>query len=138
MQDAAAVGEGQRAGEQGAQPGGLARVQRAVAPEPALERLARNEVHDQVGRPALLADAVDADDVRVLEARGGARLDGEALQLLRVRAGAEGDLDRDLAAEPPVEGAVDDAHAAARELALELEVSQPARRRCGLGGDAAG
>ena len=68
-------------------------------------------------RALVLADVVDGADVGVVERGGGARLAAEARQ----RGGVAGhlfgqELERDLAAEPGVDGAVDDAHAAAAEL----------------------
>ena len=42
------------------------------------QRAALDELHDDVGRPVVLADVEDGDGVRVVERRGGARLAEEA------------------------------------------------------------
>ena len=67
----------------------------------------------------MLADLVDRDDVLVRAARGRARLDEEPLH--EVRLVVEQELDRDLAAELGVAREEDLAHAAARDLADQLE-----------------
>ena len=61
-------------------------------------------------------DLVDGDDVGVVEGRGGAGLLHEAGAAMRVGEAIGGqDLDRDLAAEAGVAGAVDLAHPAGAE-----------------------
>ena len=78
--------------------------------------MAVEQLHDDEVLAVVLADVVDRADVRVVERRGDARLPPESLE----RVGARGELgrqelQRDLAAEADVFGAVDDAHAAAAE-----------------------
>ena len=95
---------------------------RAARPglEPALQRdqLAQvgalDEAHRHVQRPVLLARVVDRDHVGVVERRGDLRLALEALAELGVLGQLGGDqLERDRAVQREVDGAVDDAHAAA-------------------------
>ncbi len=84
-----------------------------AAGEDRAQRLAFEELLDDVGRAVVLADVVDGGDVGVVEDAGGLRLLLEAAQAVGV--GGEGgrqDLDRDVAAEARVLGAVDLPHAA--------------------------
>ena len=67
----------------------------------------------------VLADIVDRDDVRVIEARGGFRLLPESALGLRLRHLDREEFDCDGALELGVRGAVDDAHAAAAEHAFD-------------------
>ncbi len=81
-----------------------------------LERAALEELHRDVVGAVELAAVEDLDDVGVLQAGGGARLAAEALDELRVGGeAAVEDLQRDLAAELGVLGAVDVGHAAAAD-----------------------
>ena len=48
------------------------------------DAVAGQELHAQVGLAVVAADVVDADDVPVHQARGGARFAGEAFGSLRV------------------------------------------------------
>ena len=101
-----------------------------AAAEEAREGLAVDELHrDEVPR-AVLADLVDADDVRVVEARCGEGLPAEALEGLGrgVLAGEE-DLDGDDAAQVDVARSVDDAHPAAGDLALDQVRPEAVRQR---------
>src|SRR5581483_5084783 len=86
------------------------------------ERLPVEVVHDDEVAPALVADLVDLDDVRVVERGGELGLLLEASEELRVRRGARReDLDRvALAGRAPLLGLEEDAHAAAGDLAPEL------------------
>ena len=60
------------------------------------------------------------DDVRMVELRDGARLAPEALELVGVRGDlAVHELDRDLALEHRVEGAIDRRHAAGADLGIQ-------------------
>ena len=78
-----------------------------------LEARALDEAHRDEEAPVVVAGAVDRDDVRVLEARGGERLAHEELAQVGRRRRARADqLQRDGAPELGVVGAVDDAHAA--------------------------
>ena len=71
-------------------------------------------------RVALLAGVDDADDVRVVELRDRARLAAEALELVGVAGDlAVHELDRHLALEHRVEGAVHRRHAADPDLGVE-------------------
>ena len=78
--------------------------------------------HDEA--EALALDVVeDRDDVRVGQAGQGARLGGEALAHLGLRRERRRQLlDGDAAVEAPVATEVDDAHAAAPDLALDVVV----------------
>lgn len=94
---------GQGAGQPRSRPGDPALGEGALAAEDALERLARDPVHDEVGRPVRLARRADGDHVRVAEAGQGLGLADEAPPGVRVRVGAaEEELDRDV----PVEARV--------------------------------
>ncbi len=71
-------------------------------------------------RRGRLAGVDDADDVRMVELRDGARLAAEALELVRVRGDlAVHELDRDLALQHRVEGAIDGRHAAGADLGVQ-------------------
>ncbi len=84
------------------------------------ELLALDELHDEVGPPAHGSGVVDLDYVPVAELADRGRLAPEAFERLLARARrVEDDLDRDVSLEPGVEPAVDDAHAAAAELAID-------------------
>ena len=90
------------------------------------DRLAVDVAHDEVDEALALADGVDRDDVRMGQPGGGLRLAGEALAdvLLEGELGRQ-HLDGDPALEPLVAGAVDHAHAAAADLALDgIRVAQ--------------
>ena len=85
------------------------------------EVAAVDEAHRDEERAVLLAGLVDGHDVRVLERGRHARLALEAPAELRVgRELGHDDLQRHAAAEPAVGGEVDDAHAAAPDLALDV------------------
>ncbi len=89
------------------------------------EGTAFHEIHDQVGNTVLLPDVVDANDSRVVESGRRACLLEEALP-----GGAEmesahpNELDRHRPLEVGVVGAVDDAHAAASQLAEQVIASE--------------
>ena len=70
-------------------------------------------LHDDVAVARVLAEVVDADDVGMREAGGGARLVAEAREegLVAGQVAAQ-DLDRHRAAEQRVFGAIDGRHAA--------------------------
>ena len=112
MDDAGRVRRGERAGHLDAVAERLIERQPA-AREPARERLALEELHDQEVGAVLLADVEERADVRVTEARDDARLTRQALPRGQIlRAAGRQDLDRDSAIEPGIEGFVDLAHAA--------------------------
>jgi hypothetical protein len=98
--------------------------ERAAIAHALREVLAVHEPHHEEGEGPPLVGAMDVDDVRMRELAGGAGLAQEAAADLRVRGDVRReDLERDLAVEPDVARAVDDAHAAAPELGLELELA---------------
>ena len=89
--------------------------------------LALDELHGVVVHAALAADGVDRHDVGVVQAGRGLGLELEPLQLPGVqRRGERQHLQRHPAAERDLLGLVDDAHAAAADLA-ERCGSRPAR-----------
>ena len=96
------------------------------------ERRTFDQLEDQGARLAGLFDAVDRGDVRMVEARQHLRLALEAREALRVgREGLGQDLDRHLASELRVRGAIDLSHAADAELggdpiAADVGADQPA------------
>jgi hypothetical protein len=74
---------------------------------------------------AFTAHEENRDDVGMVELCGGMSLVFEPLQLLRVHHGSEWQhLERDAAAERDLLGLVDDAHAAAADLADDAEVAE--------------
>ena len=87
----------------------------------ARERRADEVLHDEVELALLgLADVVDVDDVRVVDAVGGARFAQHPGAQVRLAAqvGAN-ELHRDDAVDEDVAGAVDDAHASFADARLE-------------------
>ena len=87
-----------------------------AARELVLQRPAVEQFHDDELLAVVLADVVDRADVRVVERRGDARLAAEAVERFGVGGEIGGqELQRDLAAEADVLGAVDHAHAAGAE-----------------------
>ena len=78
----------------------------------------------------VLADLVDRHDARMVEVRGGLGLDVEPLDVgLGGELAGEDHLERDGAVEAHLPGLVDDAHAAAGDLADELVVAEVADAR---------
>jgi hypothetical protein len=91
------------------------------------ERAPVHELHRVVVDAALRADAVDRDDVRVVEQRRRLRLVPEALELAVVEdRGERQDLQRHAPAERDLLRLVDDPHAAAADLAEQPEVAERA------------
>ncbi len=89
--------------------------------------LAANQLHRDVGAPVDLADLVNDRDVRMLERGGGLRLLDEAPTPIGVVRQIVGqDLERDIAIQPRVGGAVDNAHAAAADLFSDTVVPEEA------------
>ncbi len=117
VDDAAAVGVGECTADVDEN---LANLRRGECPAPgehAGERLAAQELHDEVDHPPALADAVDGDDAGVLELGGGAGFALEALDELLVERQREGkDFDGDVALELALARLEDDRHAPAPEL----------------------
>ena len=124
VEDAGAVGGGEAAGEIDPERDDLlgGHGERDV-----VEGVAGEELGDEEGAVADLADVVDGDEVRVLELGDGAGLDGEAGAGLGVRLGA-GDLEGDGAIEQRVAGQPDVRGRAAPEPAFELELGDLQRR----------
>ena len=109
---------------------GLASVLAAEPGDQLGERRPVDELHGVVVDAALAADRVHRDDVRVVELRGGLGLDAEPGDLAGVDGGGERqDLQRHAAAQRALDGLVDDAHAAAAQLADDAEVADPWGRR---------
>ena len=110
------------------------------------QALALDELHGVVVHAPLAADGVDRHDVGVVQAGGGLGLELEPLELPGVERRGEGqDLQRHAAAERDLLGLVDDAHAAAADLAEDPEVAQlrrsagtEAASRCAVATAAAG
>ena len=83
---------------------------------PVLQRRAFEQLHHQERLALVLAEVVDGADVGVVECRRGTSLALEALERLDVlRHAGRQELDRHLAGEVQVLGAVDDTHASAAE-----------------------
>jgi hypothetical protein len=119
VDDAELVGADEGADHRRHQLDGPPRRQRPAAQQ-ARQRIAFQVLEDQVGLAAPLAGVVDDDDVVVGAAGGGPGLDQEALGQLR-RPQAQ-DLERDQPRQPGVAGQEHPAHAAAAELADDLEL----------------
>jgi hypothetical protein len=93
--------------------------------EHAVEPLALDELHDVVGRLALLADAEDGHDVGVVELGRGPRLALEPAAGLGVLEHLPGEhLQGHMPAQRDLLGLVDDAHAAAAHLADDAVVAE--------------
>ena len=96
------------------------RLQAALALDQALEVDALDILHDEVWSAVDFAEIVHGDDVRMLDPGGRRRLDAEALEIAVVARELRGDeLDRPREVERQVGGAVDHAHAAARDLLVD-------------------
>ncbi len=115
MDQAGRVRDHKTGGDLAGDPCGLLRCQWAV-PESRTQRLAVKELGDQV-RPSIEhADVEDLDDVRVVERGGDAGLLQEPLDALRVvGAGPDHEFQRHVPSQAHVGGAVDIAHAPARQ-----------------------
>jgi hypothetical protein len=99
--------------------------ERPVA-EHAAERLARDVLHHEEDAPPLFAHFVERRDVGVRDGRGGPRLAQEALAPFGIR-GERGrqHLDRNVAMELLVHGAIHDAHAAFADAPDDPEMREP-------------
>ena len=97
-----------------------------TARQPARDRLPVEVLHDEIVEARVVADVVDAADVRVLEARDRFGLAFEPLAHVgRDRFGAGDDLDGDEPIEARIARAVDLAHAALAERIDDLVRSEP-------------
>ena len=120
VDDPLLVGGGEAAGDLDRVVHHLARRQRHPAHALA-EGLALQQLAHHVGRAGLVPDVVDGDDVRMVEGAGGPRLLLEPLEARGIGAHRGGEnLDRDLAAQARVAGAVDLAHRARPEQVHDL------------------
>ena len=100
---------------------------------------AGDELHDVVVMAVVPPHAEDRDDVGVVQPRRRPRLPLEPQHLLGVGEGRIGeDLQGHASAERLLLGLVDDAHAAAADLAEDAVVAQPLQPRRGVNGHAAG
>src|SRR6185436_11304683 len=85
------------------------------------QRLALEQLHHRVDDARFVADVVDGEDVGMIERGHRPRLALEAREAIGGGVGLRGkDLDRDLAPEPRVVGAIDLAHAAPADRAEDL------------------
>jgi hypothetical protein len=133
VDDAAAVGVGDGAGEGLDQAGGFPR-RLGFAAQPLGQAASRDVLQGEVGQAVDLAELMDLHDARVLEAGHCLGLGAEARQLLGRRPAARAEhLERHDALEGDLPGPVDDAHPAVPQLAEDL-VAGDARR--GRGGHA--
>lgn len=98
-------------------------------PRELVEALAAHELGDEVALLAQLADAEDGHHVRVVQPRGGARLDQDALPRQRAAAVAEEELHRDRAVEQRVVGEHDLTHATPTERSEDPVLVELRRRR---------
>jgi len=100
--------------------------------------LAFQQLGDDVGRAVAEADIVHSEDVPVVQRSDGPRFLGEAAEAIGVGRDRVGeDLDRHVAPEPGVAGAVDRAHAPGANQLEDLVRTQPRARsqgHCGLRG----
>jgi hypothetical protein len=103
-----------------------------AAGEHLAQRLALEQFGNDEGRAVVRADVVDRDDVGVVERGDGARFLLEAPQAVGILGEGFGqDLDRDVAAQACVTGAVDDAHPPGAEDAEDFVGAQPRSRSQG-------
>ena len=102
-------------------PADFARGEPAPLREDRRQRAAAQELHHEVDDPARLPDAIDGDDVGMLELRTEARLALEPLDEVGVEGeGERQHLHRHLALELKVARPVDERHAAAAQLGEDL------------------
>ena len=94
-----------------------------------VEALAADEFGNDVRLLLQLADAVDGDDVRVMDARDGARLEQEALARLAVRLQLGNELDRDLAGQDRVLRQIHLSHPTAPQRPIDDVIVELLRRR---------
>ena len=121
-----ACGVGHRLGRLGHQPGGGAGVV-PVAVHQRYEAAAGDQLHREVVLALMLADLVDRDDAGVVEQRDGLGLVLEAAELGVAGEQAGPDhLQGHRAVERDLAGLVDDAHAAAAQLAPDLVIAEVA------------
>ena len=123
MDDAALVRVGERVGDVAHGAPRFIHRQRAVIVHALGEVVARDVRHHEEDDAFGLVDGVDVDDVRMVELRGGFGLAQEPrLDLAAERQLGRQHLDGDRALEAAIFRAVDDTHAAAPNLAVQLVV----------------
>nr|WP_241661378.1 hypothetical protein [Thermomonospora catenispora] len=129
MHDARLVGDRQRGGHLGADPGDLRFLQRGAVLDEVGEGLTVDQFHHDPRQSVLVIElVVDGDDVRVLERAGGPGLPLHAFHQPVVQPGIPAHLgfellEHDVPAHPLVMGPPDGAHSA---LAQHLQQSIPA------------
>jgi len=98
--------------------------------EPVAQRLSLEELRDGVRDALVEAEIVDREDVRVGERRDSLGFALESLPRVRVHGQSLGeDLDRDLAVEPGVLGAIDLSHASGPQDREDLVGAESGSRR---------
>jgi hypothetical protein len=108
---------------------GLAR-RKGPGGEPAAQRLALEQLGDDIGKALVRADVVDRHDVGVVQDAGRSRFLLEALQAVAVGGQLLGqDLDGHLAAEPGVPRLPDLAHPAGPQRGKDFVGTEAAARR---------
>jgi hypothetical protein len=116
----------QRVGNLPGRPKGEWKRHRAAG-QPVRQRLARDVLHDQERRRAVLSDVVKSADTGVIDAGDGLRFPLKAFEPVAVgplAVRSRDDLDGDGALEPRVVGAVHLAHAAGSQGRNDLEGSE--------------
>jgi hypothetical protein len=128
VHDPAVVRGCEAAGDLHAVSHGFRRRKRASRPETDAEGLALEQLCDDEVRRALGADIVNGENVRMIQRGDRTRLALETCQ--RVDAARDGreDLDRDVAGEPGIVGAVDFTHAAGAKGAADFIRAEPCAR----------
>ena len=120
MDDPARMGVGERGRDRQRDLGSLRPAEHAVARDVAEVR-SLDELHHEKRRLAVLAVVVEADDVLVLERSENARLARESAPKLEILGDPRVEqLDRDVAAQAPVAGAPDRAHATFADASAKL------------------
>src|SRR5207247_202541 len=127
MDDAARVRVVEGLGDLDADVDDLAQAQGLVADQ-AQQRRSADERHDEEERVLVPAEIVDRHDRRVVHLGDNLGLALEALLDLAGEVGGGNELDRDLAIQHRVAGAVHHTHAAAAELAQDLVALRELRR----------
>ncbi len=129
------VGRGQARGDLHPDAQQLLQLERAELVDPLLERDPGDELHDQEGPAAPLADGMDRDDVRVADRRGRLRLAGEPPTRGRVGRPLRGQhLDRHVSVQRRVLTLVDDPHPAPADAIHDLVCAEAAEVVGDLGG----
>ncbi len=121
VDDAPLVGVSQRAPHVAEQLPDLSRLKLLPLGKHPRQRTAAQQLHHEIDDAAALSDAIDLDDVGVLETGGSPGFAGESLDEFGVKGERKWqDLDRNLAFEVSVAGPIDDRHPAAPEFLEEL------------------